>query len=124
MLQLFIFMSRMSVKRKNMSLAEKKALIESYEKSSLSKAAFAKLHEIPRTTINNILISKSSTEELKNSKRKQQRVSPFYEIEQSLLIWIKKSQITMYANIVLHLKRKDSKIAAELEKSNFNASNG
>ena len=64
-----------------MSMAEKK--------SSLSKAAFAKLHGIPRIMVNNIFSSKSSSKEFKNGRRKWQPVSPFDKIEESLLIWIK-----------------------------------
>lgn len=114
----------MAAKRKNLSLSEKKALIESFEKSNLSKAAFAKLHGMPRTTVNNILSSKSSTDDLKNGKRKRQRISPFDKVEQALLIWIKSARTQNLPISSFILKEKALEIADELGESNFSASNG
>ena len=51
----------------NVSLAEKNT--QSFEKSSLSKAAFGKPHGTPKTTVNYILSSKSSVKELKRQEK-------------------------------------------------------
>ena len=62
-----------------MSLAEKETLVESYEKPSLSQAAFAKLHGIPITTVNNVLSSKSSTKKLK---KRQEKMAMYFTFQQ------------------------------------------
>ena len=76
------------------------------------------MHGIPRI-VNNILSSKSSTEDLK----KWRRVSPFKKIEQFLLILLKsaKSQNVPISSSIL--REKTLQIITELGEFIFSASN-
>ncbi|GBN05316.1 hypothetical protein AVEN_138259-1 [Araneus ventricosus] len=81
----------MASKRKNLSFAEKNELIQKFQNSNLSKAAFAKANSIPRTTLNNILEVKlcSSDVQISDQERKRQRLSPYENVDKALLSWSK-----------------------------------
>ncbi|GBN66953.1 Major centromere autoantigen B [Araneus ventricosus] len=128
----------MASKRKNISFAEKNELIEKFQNSNLSKAAFAKANSIPRTTFNNILYSKTDQEANRNyaaklcssnaqicdQERKRQRLSPYENVDKALLSWIKYAR-SQNAPISWNvLKEKSLEFANELGESSFVASNG
>ncbi|GBN35332.1 hypothetical protein AVEN_38810-1 [Araneus ventricosus] len=116
----------MASKKKNLSFAEKNELIEKFQNSNFSKAAFAKANSIPRTTFNNILTAKlfSSNAQICDQERKRQRLSPYENVDKALLSWIKypRSQNAPISWNVL--KEKSLKFANELGESSFVASNG
>lgn len=110
-------------KRNNLSIAKKNELIKAYENSNLSKAAFAKANAIARTTLNNILASKSSLSGVAE-KRKRQRASPYENVEKALLTWVKCARSQNAPISWMILKQKSMEIASELGEKNFTASNG
>ncbi|GBL88632.1 Tigger transposable element-derived protein 4 [Araneus ventricosus] len=116
----------MASKRKNLSFAEKNELIEKFQNSNLSKAAFAKANSIPRTTFNNILAAKlcSSNAQICDQERKRQRLSPYENVDKALLSWIKYAR-SQNAPISWNvLKEKSLEFAIELGETSFVASNG
>ncbi|GBN19445.1 Major centromere autoantigen B [Araneus ventricosus] len=116
----------MASKRKNLSFAEKNELIEKFQNSNLSKAAFAKANSIPRTTLNNILSAKICSSNVQNcdQERKRQRFSPYENVDKALLSWIKYAR-SQNAPISWNvLKEKSLEFANELGESSFVASNG
>ncbi|GBN94671.1 Major centromere autoantigen B [Araneus ventricosus] len=116
----------MASKRKNLSFAEKNELIEKFQNSNLSEAAFTKANSIPRTTLNNILAAKlcSSNAQICYQERKRQRLSPYENVDKALLSWIKYAR-SQNAPISWNvLKEKSLEFANELGESSFVASNG
>lgn len=117
----------MSGKRKliSLSIKEKKDVIALFEKSNVSKTAFAKEHHIPRTTLNDILSSKQVIEEADcEGKRKRIRKSKFDEIEDVLVRWLKHARAQNVPISSVTLKEKAKEIAEELNIEDFGASNG
>jgi len=117
----------MSGKRKlnSLSFKEKRDLIELFEKSNVSKTAFAKEHNIPRTTLNDILASKKILEEADcKDKRKRMRRSKFDEIEEVLVRWLKHARSQNVPISAVILKEKAIEIAKELNIEDFGGSNG
>nr|XP_015913217.2 tigger transposable element-derived protein 4-like [Parasteatoda tepidariorum] len=109
----------------SLSLKEKKDLIALFEKSNVSKTAFAKEHNIPRTTLSDILSSKQTIEEADcKDNRKRMRKSKFDEIEEILVRWLKhaRSQNVPISSVIL--KEKAMEIAKELNIEDFHCSNG
>lgn len=114
----------MSTKRKILTFAEKKQIIEEFKKSNQSKAAFAKAQGIPRTSLNDILASELTVELCDNKKRKRQRASSYEEVEKALLIWIKYARAQNVPISSIIVKEKALQIAAEFGEKEFSASNG
>ncbi|XP_071044155.1 tigger transposable element-derived protein 4-like [Parasteatoda tepidariorum] len=80
----------------SLSLKEKKDLIALFEKSNVSKTAFAKEHNIPRTTLSDILSSKQTIEEADCKD----------EIKEILVRWLKhaRSQNVPISSVILKEK--------------------
>ncbi|GBM17360.1 hypothetical protein AVEN_144841-1, partial [Araneus ventricosus] len=88
--------------------------------------AFAKANSIPRKTFNNILAAKlcSSNAQICDQERKRQRLSPYENVDNALLSWIKYAR-SQNAPISWNvLKEKSLEFANELGESSFVASNG
>lgn len=109
----------------SLSLKEKRNLIELFQNSTVTKTAFAKEHNIPRSTLNDILSLKENIEkaEFKND-RKRMRKSKFDEIEEILVRWLKYARSQNVPISAVILKEKAIEIAEELNIKDFSASNG
>lgn len=118
----------MAKKISSWTLEQKIEMIKDYENSGLSKSGFAKLKNIPRTTLTTILASKEKIENSLHvqdgSKRKKLRMSNFEDIEEALIKWFShaRSQNAPISGLVL--REKALEIANEFGLKDFSASNG
>ncbi|XP_054711018.1 major centromere autoantigen B-like [Uloborus diversus] len=109
----------------SLSYKGKKDLISIFKKSNVSKAAFAKEHCIPRTTLNSILSSKQIIEESDiKDKRKRMRKSKYDEIEEVLVRWLKRARSQNVPISAVILKEKALEIAEEFNIEDFSGSYG
>lgn len=118
----------MAKKLGSWTLDEKIKMIKDYEKSGLSKTAFAKTKGMPRTTFLTILSSKqkleSSLRVQDGGKRKKIRNSNYEDVEMAVLKWFTYARSQNVPISGLLLKEKALEIAKEIGVSEFSASNG
>lgn len=110
------------------TLDDKVKLIEEFEKSGMSKNAFSKKYNIPRSSFSDILASKAklydSLLSFNGSKRKRLRNSIFKDIEEELLKWIMEAKAKNMPLSGIIIKEKAFEIAKELGNHEFSGSNG
>lgn len=110
------------------TLDDKVKLIEQFEKSGMSKNAFAKKYNIPRSSFSDILASKAklydSLQTFNGSKRKRLRKSIFKDIEEELLKWVMEAKAKNMPLSGIIIKEKAFEIAKELGNHDFSGSNG
>ena len=113
--------------RKNLTLNEKKQIIEAAS-DNVTQTELAKRFEVPRTTIIGIIKSKemiqNAIESGNASKRIRIKSSRNEELEQAILIWFKQVRSQNISVIGQLLQEKAREIAAQLQISEFRASNG